>query len=63
VRSEGFEVLKAPNGPAALPVAAKYVHEIDLLPTDVEMPEMNGRRLSEDLVRVRPELKTFYFSG
>jgi two-component system cell cycle sensor histidine kinase/response regulator CckA len=63
LRGEGFTVLEAPNGPAALPIAAHHVGEIDLLLTDVEMPGMNGRRLSEELVKVRPAIRTLYVSG
>jgi PAS domain S-box-containing protein len=63
LRGEGLVVLEASNGPAALPVAAGHEGEIDLLLTDVEMPEMNGRLLSEELARVRPKMRTLYTSG
>jgi CheY-like chemotaxis protein len=63
LRGEGLVVLEAPNGPAALLLAARHDGAIDLLVTDVEMPEMNGRRLSEELVRTRPKMRTLYTSG
>lgn len=36
---------------------------IDLLLTDVIMPEMNGRDLSEELLKIQPTLKVLYMSG
>ena len=44
-------------------LAANYKGEINLLITDVVMPEMNGRELSERLERFYPKLKTLFMSG
>jgi two-component system cell cycle sensor histidine kinase/response regulator CckA len=41
-------------------MAAAHAGDIDLLITDVVMPEMNGRELSEHLRAVYPELETLY---
>ncbi|MFN2356070.1 MAG: response regulator, partial [Desulfopila sp.] len=41
----------------------QHAQQIDLLLTDVVMPEMNGRDLSNNLQRLYPELKTLYMSG
>ena len=59
----GYKVLDAPNGRAAVDVAAAYPETIDLLLTDVIMPEMNGRQLADRLVATRPGIKVMFASG
>jgi len=59
----GYKVLDAPNGRAALDVAAAHQGTIDLLLTDVIMPEMNGRQLADRLLATRPGTKVMFASG
>jgi two-component system cell cycle sensor histidine kinase/response regulator CckA len=47
----------------ALEVAARHTGRLDALITDVVMPEMGGRALSEALRRTRPNLRVLYMSG
>ena len=54
---------EAGDGKEALDVAAHYPGKIHLLMTDVVMPGMNGRELSERLKLSRPELKVLFISG
>jgi two-component system, cell cycle sensor histidine kinase and response regulator CckA len=56
-------VLTAPNGDAALEVAARYEGTIDLLMTDVVMPGMGGRELAERLMPQYPGMRLLYASG
>lgn len=63
LRSLGYTVLAANSGPQALSVAAGHWGNIDLLITDVVMPKMTGRELSEKLTRLRPNLRTIFMSG
>ena len=56
-------MLTASSGEEALKVAAKFPGRIDLLLTDVVMPGMNGRVLSEHLLGKRPEMIVLYMSG
>lgn len=59
----GYVVIAA-NGPIqALSAAEDFSDRIDLLITDVIMPEMNGRDLSLRLKALRPELKFLFMSG
>ncbi|MCB9123751.1 MAG: PAS domain-containing protein [Caldilineaceae bacterium] len=53
----GYVVLVAATPGEALKVAEGYAKPIDLLVTDVIMPEMNGRLLAEQIALQRPALK------
>ncbi len=59
----GYQVLEAGSGPETLALVKRYSGRIDLLLTDVVMPEMNGRELAEQLRNVRPNLKVMYMTG
>jgi PAS domain S-box-containing protein len=59
----GYEVLIASNGEEALKVAGTHTGTIDLLVTDMVMPELGGRPLSLQLLSKRPTLRTLYLSG
>jgi two-component system, cell cycle sensor histidine kinase and response regulator CckA len=56
-------VLEARHGRDALTVAAGYQHPIDLLITDVVMPEMGAGELVDRLLTKRPDLKVLFISG
>jgi PAS domain S-box-containing protein len=59
----GYRVLEASNGLEALQVAAAWGQAIHLLLTDVVMPEMNGKVLSEQLTAFYPGVKVLFISG
>ena len=59
----GHTVLEARHGRDALSVASGYGHPIQLLVTDVVMPEMGAGQLVDELLAERPELKVLYISG
>lgn len=60
---QGYAVLAA-NGPSeALRLAGEHEGRIDLLLSDVVMPEMSGRELSKSLLARRPQLKRLFMSG
>jgi two-component system, cell cycle sensor histidine kinase and response regulator CckA len=62
LRNQGYSVVTADGGPAALEIAATLPH-MDLLISDVMMPGMNGPELAEKLRAIRPELRVLYVSG
>jgi PAS domain S-box-containing protein len=59
----GYSVLEAPTGKAAIDIARRANPPVDLLMTDVVMPEMSGRDLAEQFVAYRPQGKVLYMSG
>jgi DNA-binding NtrC family response regulator len=59
----GFTVMTAGNGEEALGVASGRTARIDLLATDLVMPNMSGRDLADCLRKERPGLKVLFMSG
>ncbi|PYK73420.1 MAG: hybrid sensor histidine kinase/response regulator [Verrucomicrobia bacterium] len=60
----GYRVLSAANGRDALDVWAEHRDEIDLLLTDIVMPEsISGRQLAHTLILDKPNLKVIFTSG
>ncbi len=59
----GYRVLAAPRPGQALALAEAHPGRIDLLLTDVVMPEMSGKALATALLEGRPELEVVYMSG
>ena len=60
----GYRILSAPNGQKALEIWADHRDDIDLLLTDVVMPDsISGRQLAHKLVMDRPDLKVIFTSG
>jgi two-component system, cell cycle sensor histidine kinase and response regulator CckA len=60
---QGYSVLEAEDGRAALEVAAEFSDPIDVLVTDVVMPRMGGVEAAEALLARRPGLRVVYMSG
>ena len=63
LQREGFGVLRAERPSRALELSREYPGRIDLLLTDVVMPEMDGPSLATKLASQRPEMKILYISG
>jgi two-component system, cell cycle sensor histidine kinase and response regulator CckA len=59
----GFAVLQAAHGGEALDVAAAHVGPIDLVLTDVVMPQMGGPEMVARLEASRPGLRVLFMSG
>jgi PAS domain S-box-containing protein len=63
LQNQGYTVLEAHSGAAALRAASYYTGPIHLLLTDIIMPGMNGRELAQQLSDSRPDTKVLYISG
>ena len=59
----GYQVLTASNGPAAITLATDHDGDIDLLITDVVMPKMLGKEVAERISALRPEVRVLFMSG
>jgi len=63
LRRERYHVLEAGTAAEAAAIAAAHGTAIQLLVTDVMLPDRNGRQLAEKLVQTLPKLKVMYISG
>ena len=63
LRLSGYKVLDANNGAAAVKVSEQHQGTIDLMLTDVVMPQIGGRELAERLSVTRPDMRVLYMSG
>jgi two-component system cell cycle sensor histidine kinase/response regulator CckA len=63
LEAQGYAVLRAGSPAEAIRLEAAHAGAIDLLLSDVVLPEMNGWELSKRLLAARPALKRLFMSG
>jgi two-component system cell cycle sensor histidine kinase/response regulator CckA len=63
LQMHGYNVLAAADGIEAIAICESRAEPIDLLLTDVVLPQMNGRALADRLLEMRPGMKTLFMSG
>jgi signal transduction histidine kinase/response regulator RpfG family c-di-GMP phosphodiesterase len=63
LREQGYTVLEARRASEARRIWEKHKMQVDLLLTDVVMPDMNGPTLARELVMDHPTLRVLYMSG
>lgn len=63
LENQGYKILEAEDGAAALQIVDGHKGVIDLLLTDVIMPGMNGRELAVHITKLLPEVRVLYMSG
>ena len=61
--AEGYQVLQAETPEAALEIGQSFAGAIDLLLTDVVMPNLSGPQVAARLAPLRPEMRILYMSG
>jgi PAS domain S-box-containing protein len=59
----GYKILAASTPGQALQIGREHTGKIDLLITDVVMPEMNGRDLAKGILSIYPQTKCLFMSG
>jgi len=63
LRLFGYTVLEARHGFEAQLIGSQRTDRIDLLMTDVVMPQMSGQELADDLMRTHHDVRILYMSG
>lgn len=63
LNSTGYKVIEAHNGKNAIEKYSSHRDEINLILTDVVMPEMNGKKLIENLSHFSEKTKVLFMSG
>jgi two-component system cell cycle sensor histidine kinase/response regulator CckA len=63
LKSKGYEVLQAADGVEAMEVMAEHDNKVDIVVSDVIMPEMDGPALMRELRKIDPKLKFIFVSG
>lgn len=63
LEAKGYKVLTAGLPSEAIRLAGEYTGDVDLLMTDVVLPEMNGKELAEKICALRGNIKRLFVSG
>lgn len=63
LKEVGYTLMEARTGSEGLSIARQHQGKIDLLLTDVVMPQMSGRELAGQLQTIHPEMKVLFMSG
>jgi PAS domain S-box-containing protein len=63
LEKQGYKILEAEDGAAALQIVDGYKGTIDLLLTDVIMPGANGPELAAQITKLLPDVRVLYMSG
>jgi len=63
LQSKGYNVMAAASAEEAMQISERFPGAIDLLLTDLSLPEINGVTLTAELTKLRPAMKTIHMSG
>ena len=63
LESKGYQVLEAQNGGEALELAERHPGAIDVLVTDVIMPQIRGLELAKRVIELHPDICVIFMSG
>jgi two-component system cell cycle sensor histidine kinase/response regulator CckA len=63
LEQQGYSVLHASRPLDAIAICDRYDGPINLMITDLIMPQMSGRQLAEQIAPLRPDMRVLYMSG
>lgn len=63
LRNKGYTVMEAGSGDLALTLAGQHAGVIDIMISDVVMPNMDGPTLAQEIRKTRPDIKIIFISG
>lgn len=63
LRQQGYQVLEAASAAEAIRICERHPTKINLLLTDIVMPQINGCELANRLRLLQPEMRVLYISG
>jgi len=63
LKNKGYRVIEAKSGDAALEIIKAGAEKVDLLVTDVVMPQMDGPTLIKEVRVLHPDMKVIFISG
>lgn len=63
LEQHGYKVIQASDGAEGLRVCREFSGEIELMISDVVMPQMSGSELAREVATLRPEMRTLFMSG
>ena len=63
LQNKGYKVLEADSGEAAMEVVKNYQGPLDLLISDVVMPNMDGPTVAREVIKQYPDIKVIFISG
>ena len=63
LESTGYQVLEAQNGGEAMELAERHIGSLDVLVTDVIMPQIRGLELAKRVTELRPNICVIFMSG
>src|ERR1700686_1460548 len=63
LKNANFNVLQADSAAVAIELANNYAGKIDLLLSDVQMPNMTGPNLGNELKKARPDMHVMFMSA
>jgi PAS domain S-box-containing protein len=63
LKLHGYKVIEAEDGERAIEKFSEHGDSIKMIVTDVVMPKMSGKRIYEELKKIKPDIKVLYTSG